>query len=139
MDIGDPVYAIGYFKTTSGVLSHGDSGLEVRELIREWKQDHEELLKRFDQNGDGNLDMAEWAIVREAAEREVFRERAEHDRNGPVHILARPPDRGLPYLLSNRSEHELSHRYRWYCKGLIGVFLLCGTLLSWSVTIRFFH
>ena len=44
---------------------------EVRAIVTEWKKDQPGLLARFDQDHDGELNMAEWDAVRDAARAEA--------------------------------------------------------------------
>lgn len=133
---GDPLYAIGLFKTLGGAGGGGDVNLEVRELVREWKQNTEALLARFDRNRDGTFDMAEWGAVREAARREVLASHAEREQLPPVNLMGKTGDPRRPYLLSALGEHRLVKRYRWYAAALLCTFLVGGSALVWAIGVR---
>src|SRR3546814_16607423 len=64
--IGEPLYALGMFRSQTAVLSEDEAG-DVRDLLRDWKRHHRELLRRFDRNGDGEIDVQEWDTARAAA------------------------------------------------------------------------
>lgn len=133
---GDPLYAIGLFKTMGGAGGGGDVDLEIRELVREWKQNSEALLARFDRNHDGRFDMAEWEAVRDAARQEVLASHAEREQLPPVNVMGKTGDLRRPYLLSALGEHRLVKRYRWYAVGLLAAFLAGGSLLVWAIGVR---
>ncbi len=111
---GDPLYALGELVTLGAVREPGDRRAEVSALLAEWKRDPAELETRFALDGDGEVDLAKWAKVREAAEREVDRRYLEE--SGPptaLHLLKVPSD-GWPYLLSNRDPQALAGRFRFW-------------------------
>jgi len=124
---GEPLYAIGDFRTVGG----GRQGLDLvrarKQVISEWKGEYAGLLQRFDSNHDGQLDEAEWHRVRLAAGLEA-EERHRHTSDTPAqHRLMRPAER-LPFVLSSHGEEVLARRYRWQA---VGGALLClaGALL----------
>ena len=113
---GEPLYAIGDFRTLGG----GRHGLDLvdarKQIISEWKAEYAGLLQRFDSNRDGRLDEAEWQRVRLAAGLEA-EERHRHASTGPAqHRLARPGE-NLPFVLSSHGEEVLARRYRWQAAG----------------------
>ena len=63
----ESLYAIGLYKTVGGAGTKFDINEDVRELIREWKTDSEALIKRFDADKNGEIDIQEWQKVRQAA------------------------------------------------------------------------
>mgnify|MGYP001224419343 CR=1 FL=1 len=65
---GDPLYALGDFTTHGGVDPSIDRPGEIAALLRIWKKDREQLLQRFDENKDGEIDLKEWEQARQAAE-----------------------------------------------------------------------
>ncbi len=59
----DYLYALGEFKTVGGstsTLNHNDL---VKQVLNEWKMDNEKLLKQFDLDNNGQLDMKEWMLA----------------------------------------------------------------------------
>jgi hypothetical protein len=134
---GEPVYAIGLFNTVGGVGGDYDLDTDVRELTREWKQDTQTLLARFDSNKDGKIDMEEWETAREAARKEVMKKHAEHRALPPIHVMGDTHDRRRPYLLSAYPQSALINRYHWYAVSLLGTFVLLGIFLAWMLSIRF--
>ncbi|MDX1432365.1 MAG: hypothetical protein R3286_07925 [Gammaproteobacteria bacterium] len=128
---GDPIYAIGVLETlrpADGVL---DARADVSALLREWKRNRAELVRRFDTNRDGDIDLQEWQGAVTTAEREVH---ARHDalRLEPgVHLMRAPRD-GRPFLLSNRDPDELTRRYRWWAWLHLAVFVAASV---WGMTL----
>lgn len=106
---GDPLYALGELATLGPVGA--DRRAEVGALLSEWKREAASLEERFDADGDGEVDLSEWAKAREAAEREVERRHLESGPPLAPHLLRVPAD-GRPYLLSNRDPQALATRLR---------------------------
>ncbi len=129
---GDRIYAIGEFRTLGGNATVFDSRVELDEILTEWKKDMPALTRRFDSNGDGKIDLEEWAKAREEALREVEKRRMEVLSMPEYHEMVRPAD-GRPYLLSNLSPERLSRRYLYWSWGHTAIFL--GTIagMGWML------
>jgi hypothetical protein len=132
----DPLYAIGLFNTVGGTGTAYDANIDVAHLLREWKTNSQQLLARFDENKDGQIDMEEWQKVRAAAFKQVQSQHAEQKAIAPVHLLSKTCDPRRPYLLSALPEYDLVKRYRWYSTGLLITFFIAGTLATWIIGIR---
>ncbi len=132
MHDGDPLYAIGWFRTERGVLPGALDG-EVAALLREWKRDQAALLERFDADGDGVLTLEEWERAREAAHAQVMEQRRRESVQPGVHVLARPQDRERPFLLAAGDAARLARRYRWRSAGGLGLFLVAVVSLAWML------
>ena len=125
---GDPLYAIGQFRT----LGHADHGSSLHDLtgaiLREWKQRPETLRERFDHTRDGVIDTDEWETARAAARQEALREHGESLKRERLHTLSKPND-GRYFLLSNLEEFGLLRRYRWRMRlGFAAFVPLAGAL-----------
>ena len=119
---GDPIYAIGVLETLRAADGTLDFRADVSALLREWKKDRDALVRRFDTNRDGEVDVQEWQGAVSAAQREIS---SRHDalRLEPgVHMMRAPRD-GRPFLLSNRDPEELTRRYQWWAWLHLTVFL----------------
>ena len=130
---GGAVYAIGQFRTQQ---SHSETDFETaaRELLAEWKEDQPNLLKRFDVNGDGQIDAREWEATRRVAHIQVRRDQA---RNPPkvlpgLHIMSRNP--GRPYLLSGINQQKLTRRLNWKAASSFLGFLAVGSVFLWLLS-----
>jgi hypothetical protein len=129
MHDGDPLYAIGWFRTESNVQP-GAMDAEVAALLRQWKRDPAELMKRFDTDGDGTLTLPEWERAREAAHEQVRAERRKVAAEPGIHVLEKPRDE-RPLLLAAGDAQRLARRYRFHAIGGLAAFLLAVTALAW--------
>lgn len=124
MQFGAWLFVIGAFQTQTAAR-HDDEARDVSERLAEWKRDRRALLQRFDTNRDGQIDLQEWEVARRAAIAEVRAEQVERSIQPDLHVLSSPRDR-RPFILSTRTEHELTRGLRW--SGWTGV--LAGILLG---------
>jgi hypothetical protein len=132
----DPLYAIGLFDTVGGAGAEYNSNDDVVHLLREWKENSEQLLTRFDKNKDGQIDMEEWQSVRATALKQVQGQHAEQKAIAPVHILAKTCDSRRPFLLSALPQSDLVKRYSLFATGLIIMFFIAGALATWMIGVR---
>lgn len=117
----DFIYVLGEFHTKGGaheLLSHRE---DVSALLAEWKRDPEWLKKRFDLDGDGEIDLREWELARKAAAREVEENHRELRQQPGVHVMRRPAS-GRMYLISNLSPQQLKRKYQWWSAIHLGIF-----------------
>lgn len=131
----DLLGALGYFETLgSGPVSSPDE--EVRKVLSAWKKDRVDLLRRFDANRDGTVDMAEWDRAQRAAEAEVVAGVHEPADNGSINVLKKPYD-DQPYCLFAADSAAIITRHRR--AALIGGLLFLGTvsLLAWLLAVRY--
>lgn len=128
--INDPVYALGEFRTVGGGTLELDANSDINALLAEWKKDKARLLKRFDLDGDGSIDMKEWTLARQAARREVSKQHREARAEADVHTL-RCPAAGRLYLLSNLDPDKITRRYLWWAAFHLTVFFGALGALPW--------
>jgi hypothetical protein len=127
---GQPLYAIGEFRSMTPAEHYSVADI-TRDLIRSWKQDQAQLLKRFDGNRDGQIDHKEWELVRKVAEVQAQKEYQERAQQPQIHLLAKPADDERPFILSIYPQDQLTRRYRlWATVSLIGFFVL-GSVAVW--------
>ncbi|MBI4696082.1 MAG: hypothetical protein HY749_18895 [Gammaproteobacteria bacterium] len=133
--VSSPLYALGTFTTHGGVDGGMETNAEVGVLLREWKKDQTELLRRFDRNRDGCIDADEWQAVRAAAAEEVLRARTD---TAPlaVDLLHKSDNLDRPYVLSAVPEEDLLRRLTGaaFAQLLFGVVGLTG--LFWVLSQR---
>lgn len=116
------LYAVGEFSTSSGAVIELDERRDVGELLADWKQDQPGLLKRFDLDADGKIDLKEWELARLQARREVRRQHAEIRTRDGVHLLRKPRD-GRLFLLADEMPEALGRRFaRWSIAHLVFFF-----------------
>ena len=134
--IGDPLYAIGQFKTL-GELDHQRSRSEAAgALLREWKTDQQKLLGRFDADQDGKIDLQEWEQARSAAQAQAARDHAEQLEHQVLHTLRRTRSARRPFLLSTLQQFNLVRRYRFIALASLAGFFAGGIGLVWIITNR---
>ncbi len=104
------IYVLGEFSTIGGASSVLSVKEDVSFLLAEWKKDPVNLKKRFDLNGDGEIDMQEWELARRQAIREVEKQHREIRSQTGVHIMRAPRDSRL-FLISSLSPQKLRQRY----------------------------
>jgi hypothetical protein len=103
---GDPLYALGEFRTLRAADPRNDLGA----VLADWKRDRSQLLQRFDLDRNGEISFQEWALARAAAKRQVERRQTELAAVPPVDVLVAPRD-GRLYLLSNFDPRKLTRRF----------------------------
>lgn len=122
----DNIYVLGDFRTQSVALEF-DSRAELNALLAEWKRDMPSLRKRFDLNKDGELDMEEWLLARQAAKREVTKKLRDAQAQPDLHIISQPRD-GKLFLISNLTPEKLARRYWLWTWAHLGIFF--GALIG---------
>ena len=123
---GDPLYAIGWFKSLDEI-DHRRSRSELsRGLLRSWKRDQQGLLARYDSNSDGKIDPDEWEKVRQAAAQQAKQEHELQLQDQVIHTLSAPLSRRQPYLLSTLPEYNLVKQARLWAAGCLVLFFASG-------------
>lgn len=133
---GESLYAIGLYKTVGGAGASFDVNEDVRELIREWKTDSESLMKTFDTNGDGEIDLNEWQRVRDEAFKQVMKKHSHDKTLPPVHLMNKTNDKRRPFILSALEEDDLTRRLHLYSILAITAFIICGSLSTLLISAR---
>lgn len=133
---GQIVYCLGMFETEMGPSRQQVMKEGTRVLLNKWKQDRAELLRRFDANGDGEIDMDEWQQAREAAKAQTQKELDDDYEPTQHHCLVKPFNKSFPYMISAYSQDELTSRYKWYSIACVIVFLGAGTMSTFMVATR---
>lgn len=134
--IDDRIYALGEFRTLGGGSVELDANQDLNALLADWKKDKAGLLKRFDLNADGEIDVQEWGLARQAARREVARMHREARNDPDVHTLACPCN-GRHYLLSNIDPNRLARRYLLWSVFHVAVFLAALGAIPWVLRYPF--
>jgi hypothetical protein len=126
----DYLYGLGEFKTVGSsntTLTHDEL---VKQVLSEWKIDNDNLLKRFDLNNNGVLEMQEWMLARQAAKREAEKRLNQALAEPDTNFMLQPHDDRL-YLISNLAPDDLALRYKlWTWAHIV---ILFGSLggISW--------
>jgi hypothetical protein len=134
LDAGD-VYVLGWFDTLRSTDNSLDEELVM--VLKNWKQDQPELVRRFDNNGDGHIDASEWQNARQTAHRQVLADRAERSAQPAINVVRASEHDAYPFLISARPQWLLSDRYRRHAVlALVGSVAAAG-LLAWMLVARF--
>ncbi len=129
----DYIYVIGEFKTVGGSNTTLTQDDLVKQVLSEWKMDNADLLKRFDLDNNGVLDMREWALARSAAKREAEKRMNEALADPDVNFILKPRD-GRLFLISNLDQDKLELRYKLWAWAHIVI--LFGSLISLAWLVR---
>lgn len=127
LHVGQPLYAIGEFRSSGGGRQGLDLGQAQSEVIRQWKGDFSGLLQRFDSDGNGQLDEQEWNRVRLAAQLEAEDRHRQQSRQPAQHHMGAPAA-AQPFILSCAGEDELARQFYWQAAG--GAVLCLGGALA---------
>ncbi len=128
LDIAEPIYALGEFRTRGGIgVTDPEDG--IAQLLHVWKSDQAKLLERFDANHDGRIDAAEWEQVRAAARAQLLAKAHADEHEPTVPVIGEPGD-GRPFLLSASDQASLARSFRWRAALVMVLFLAAVTLLT---------
>jgi hypothetical protein len=136
---GERLYALGLLKSVGSYTSRPTVDEDVRELLKDWKQDQPTLLQRFDLNKNGKIDEIEWRLARAQARREAMKNRQEeviHSADG-LSVLGPTRDGSRPYILSAFTQAELTKRYKLWAALYAGACFLFGLAAVWVFNARF--
>jgi len=136
IDVGAELYILGRFKSVGGRREKLDKPGEVRDLIAKWKKTPNFVQRKFDRNGDGEIDMQEWQHVIKAAEQEVENSIGERLVQQEIHTLSKPVDSRRPFIISVEDQHAILKTYRRFSFGSIVLFFLSGISLVWIIGLR---
>ena len=99
--------------------------------LRQWKQDQSTLLARFDANGDGKIDAAEWDAARLAASAES-REQMLQSVISRISVISEPSD-GAPFLIGPQTIGQLERREQRFAALYFVLALVCVIGWAWAV------
>ncbi len=133
---GEPIYALGHFETWSNVPGRQERSKKKSEILAGWKMDADELVRRFDADGDGRVDGDEWEKAREAAQALVEKQVTEAALKPDIDILMKPEE-DHPFILSTKNQDELTKVYRWRAVGGLLLFLAGLAAVGVTLTSRF--
>ncbi len=133
---GQPLYAVGEFKTVRA--ADNSSVTEIsRDLLLEWKRNHAALVTAgFDKNNDGEIDIEEWQAVRHKARLEAEKIHEKQLQKPDIHLLKKPANSNLPFLLSIEPQRKLTRQYRRYAIASLATFLVVGIITIWFLNQR---
>ena len=133
----EDLYVLGTFRSVGPDADMQTIIQSVSLLLNAWKGQQETLLKKFDSNQDGEIDLAEWEQVRKAAHDTVMKERLEKAVEPITHLLEKTKQRYQPFILSTKPQKELSRRFRIFAALSLVVFIVVAPLFIWMLLVRF--
>lgn len=133
LHVNEPLYAIGDFVSDGGGRDAFDLSASQGALIREWKSDYTGLLRRFDRDRNGQLDLQEWQSVRDSAKVEAQRLHRLRSTDPAQHYL-RKPEENQPFILSSYGEDDIAKRFYW--QAVIGACICIGSALAAAYVIN---
>lgn len=122
LPINKPIYVIGQLDTRHEVLDDDVIKHYLSEKLTNWKTNQQQLLNRYDQNRDGQIDMQEWQLARRDAINEVKAEHAMQANNHEDFTLTKPA--GKLFLISAKSPQQLRNSYKIWAAVHLGVLTL---------------
>jgi hypothetical protein len=127
---GCDIHVLGEFSTVGGSTAALSVSEDVSTLLASWKKDPAELKRRFDLDGNGEIDLAEWEVARRLATRTVEQQHREIRQLGELHLMRAPRD-GRLFLISPLPPQRLRRRFlAWstfhFAVALIGLGLMIG-------------
>ena len=126
---GRMIYVLGEFSTIGGANAALSLREDVSALLASWKQDKTGLHRRFDRNGDGQIDLQEWEEARRQATHSVEQEHRAIRSAPGIHMMRAPQDDRL-FLMSPLSPQKLRQRFlRWSWFHLAVGLLAVGVLI----------
>lgn len=121
---GKRLYVLGELETITEVSAARQLKQQTMQLLTHWKRAPEQLKRRFDFNGDGEIDAEEWEHARAAASHEVIVRQGLADR--PERHKIRAPEDHRLFLISAVSPQQLRGRYKFWA----GLHLATATMAA---------
>jgi len=131
----EQLYAIGLFKSVANI-ERNKQNQQVAHLLREWKNDPNQLLHRFDSNSDGSLDQNEWEHARQAAIRHIKHKHGQKEKLEQLSVLSASSHKKQGFILSTVPESELIKKYKLHAFFALLSFLVVGSATVWFINIR---
>lgn len=129
---GDSIYVLGELNTIGGSTAVLDAGADTAQLLAEWKRDPAALKRRFDLDGNDEIDLTEWALARAAARREVARQHREARAAADAHLVRAPRD-GRPFLIANIDPERLARRFGLWSLAHLTSFVGALAAIPWAI------
>lgn len=132
---GEPLYAMGLFKSVASVQDQ-TIRQQVSMKLREWKQDPNQLLHRYDTDRDGQISPQEWEQAQRDATLTVKREIGQRARMRQLSIMRSSPHKSQPFILSTIPEDKLIARYQRHALAAMFGFIGLGVMIVWAINQR---
>jgi len=132
---GQPLYVLGQFSTSSATAQQSARDVMIN-LINDWKQDQQALRNRFDINKDGKIDQEEWESARQMARSEAQKIHDQLVLEPDTHIIAKPRNTALPFIISVYSQALLVQKYRRNAFMALAACITLACTIVWLVHSR---
>jgi hypothetical protein len=134
IDVDAMLTVVGELRSRSDV---GDVATEAGILLREWKQDQAELLRRFDANRDGRISSAEWDAARSVAtaEASTLVVRNTISRSAIIQL----PTNGEAFIIAPMDSDRLARRERLQALAYLAAGVAFVALWVWARDWPWFH
>jgi hypothetical protein len=104
---------------------------DVSALLADWKKDPAQLKRRFDLDGNGQLDVHEWELARKLAIKTVEKQHLELRNQPGIHMVRAPQDTRL-FLISALSPMTLRRRFYLWSYFHLAIGFATGYVLAWQ-------
>jgi hypothetical protein len=134
IDVDVALTVVGELRSRSDI---GDVASEAGVLLRQWKQDQAELLRRFDANRDGRLSSDEWDTARAAAANEAATHvvRSTIARSSVIQL----PTNGEAFLIAPMDGEQLARRERLHALAALALGIVLITAWFYARTLPAFQ
>ncbi len=123
---GDMIYSIGLFKSLDDMDHQQSRSAIATRILRDWKADQAGLLRRFDTNRSGSIEMDEWEQARESARQLAEMEHRQQLHGQSLHSLGATGSHKQPFLISTLPEFDLVKHYRHWAGFSMALFFAFG-------------
>lgn len=129
-----PIYTLGWFSSFHTEVADEYIERHTDELVRQWKLQPQRYLRQFDLDRNNRLEKDEWSVVRAAARAQVLKQI--NRENQAQHLLSRPENSKLPYIISAIPEEALVKRKKWIAYGSVSAAFVIFVTLVLMYSIR---
>lgn len=131
---GQPLYAIGWHQSYADAEEENFRN-DVRQLLRQWKHNQDLLIREYDADKSGHIDLEEWDKVRHDAVEQIRRQRDQR-RNKQLSVIKQSANAQHHFILSVESEQHLIRRFQLAAVGSMLLFFCLGIGLVWALNQR---
>jgi hypothetical protein len=121
------IYVIGQLDTRKDVYDEASFNRDLSATLADWKTRPQQLLNRYDQNRDGEIDVQEWELARQDAIKQVKAEHAMQanlsTESGSNFTIAKPSNQAL-FLISAKAPQQLRNDYKTWVLVYLGILSL---------------
>ena len=124
---GKSTYVLGELETITEAAAAQQIKQEVGHLLAKWKKSPATFKRRFDLDGNGEIDMREWELARTMASHEVLQSKGILNKH-EAHLIRAPGD-GRLFLISGISPYKLRSRYKFWATLHLMLFSIAALII----------